>query len=356
MPRIDNGHEETEEVLKRIEKRISKEYKQAEEEIQRKLEEHMRKFKKKDALKRKALENGLITEEEYKQWRIGQLAMGQRWEDMKQTIAEDYSNRNQIARSIAFDSMPEVYAINHNYGTYLVEMGAHLDTSYTLYSRDAVEYLFSGGNFYPGPGRRVTARINQGLDVAWNKRQVQSVMMQGILQGESIGGIATRLAETVGESNRKSAIRNARTMATCVQNAGRIESFKRAEAMGIDLEQEWLATLDGRTRHEHRQADGQRVPVGKPFYIDGYALSEPGDPAAPGYLIYNCRCTVIAAVKGYTSDASDLSLRNTNHMGDMSYEEWKEGHGVSQSITHQDEVAETMRRVYGAEYNMYSRL
>ena len=127
--------------------------------------------------------------------------------------------------------------------------------------------------------------------------------------------------------------------------------------MGINLEQEWLATLDNRTRHAHRVVDGQRVKVGEPFQVDGYDIESPGDPSAPGYLVYNCRCTLIAAVKGHTTEASDLSLRHDKNLGDMTYNEWKASReSVSQSITHQDEVAAIMKSIYNAEYKHYASL
>ena len=357
MAKKDIAHDDTDKILKALEERVAREYKQAEEEVEEKLNDYLARFKKKDALKRKALAHGLITQQEYNQWRIGQIMMGQRWEEMRATLAADYSNANQIARSIAYGYMPDVYAINANYATYLVERGAMIDTSYTLYSRETVEHLFKNEVFYPKPGKKLTARINMGLDQEWNKQQVQSVMIQGILQGESIGQISTRLATTVGDKNRKATIRNVRTMTTAVESAGRVASYERAEAMGINLEQEWLATLDNRTRHAHRELDGQRVPVGKPFQVDGWDIEYPGDPSAPAYLVYNCRCTLIAAVKGYAKDASDLSIRNDKKLGNMTYDEWKASkESVSQSITHQDEVEQIMKKIYNAEYKQYAGL
>lgn len=78
--------------------------------------------------------------------------------------------------------------------------------------------------------------------------------------------------------------------------------------------------------HAHRRLDGQRVPVGQPFQIDGYEIEYPGDPKAPGYLIYNCRCTTVAALKGDT-EMGTRSARNpeTGEWGTvphMSYQEW----------------------------------
>lgn len=352
----DKGHEETEEVLKRLEKEISKEYAKAEKEIAEKLDDYLRRFKIKDEIKRKAVENGIITEEEYQKWRVGQIAIGERWAEMRDSIAQDLTNAAQISKSIAMGYMPEVYAINHNYGTYQVEQASLVDTSYTLYDRHSAQRLFDSRNtLYHKAGKKVTQAINEGKQMAWDKKQVQSVMLQGLLQGESIGKLATRLSNTVGESDRKASIRNARTMATGVQNSGRVDSYKRAEDMGIDLMQEWLATLDGRTRHEHRVLDGQRVPVGEKFEVDGLKIEYPGDPTAEARLIYNCRCTLVPVLKGFEVDSKDLSLRNTNHMEEETYEEWKANHpSYSDPITKQDEIEETMKRAYGAEYRNYA--
>lgn len=349
----DEGHDETEKILKEIEKRISAEYAQAEKEIAEKLDDYLRKFEVKDKLKQKALANGLITEEEYKQWRIGQVMMGQRWAEMRDSIAQDFTNADQIARSIAFDHMPEVYAINHDYGTFQVEKGSLMDTSYTLYDRHAFEQLVKNEDtFIPAPGRKVSRDIKEGKALAWNKKQVQSVMMQGLIQGESIPKLATRLADTVGESDRKAAIRNARTMTTGVQNAGRMASYDRANKMGIETRKQWLATLDTRTRHWHASLDGAVVDNDEPFVNEFGEIMYPGDPAAAPSNIFNCRCTLIASIKGFERDLSDMNLRRDEKLGDMSYEEWREGHykQTSDPITKQDSIAHTMKQSYVNDY------
>lgn len=348
----DEGHEETEKVLADIEKEISKEYAQAEKEISEKLDDYLRRFEVKDKIKYNAWQDGKITEAEYKQWRLGQVAVGERWQEMKDSLAQDFTNTAEIGKSITDGHMPEVYAINHNYGTYQVEQTAHVDTSYTLYDRQSVEHLFKGeGKLYHDYGIKTGIAIAEGKHQAWDRNQIQSVMTQALLQGESIGKIATRLSKTVGDSDRKACIRNARTMTTGVQNAGRVDSYKRAESMGIELEQEWLATLDSRTRHEHRMLDGQRVKVGEKFKVDGYELAFPADPEGEAFLVYNCRCTLVPALKGFNVDSSDTSLRHTDYMNEQTYDEWKESHYIiSDPITKQDDIAETMQRAYGREY------
>lgn len=45
-------------------------------------------------------------------------------------------------------------------------------------------------------------------------------------------------------------------------------------------------------------------------------------PQAPGYLVYNCRCTVIGAIKDLEGDDSD---DHRKHMIWTTYEDWKAG-------------------------------
>ena len=95
--------------------------------------------------------------------------------------------------------------------------------------------------------------------------------------------------------NKSSAVRTARTAVTGAQNAGRMDSYVAAEKMGIKVRKEWLATLDGRTRHSHAMLDGKVVDKDKKFE-NGCMF--PGDPNGPASEVYNCRCALIAAVDG----------------------------------------------------------
>lgn len=348
--KTDPAHDETEKLLAEMERRIQKEYAQAEKEIQAKLDDYLERFNLKDQKWQEWVKNGTKTKEQYNQWRIGQMAVGKRWDSLKQTVSEDLYHADQIAKSIVKGYMPEVYATNFNYGTYEVEKGAKLDTSFTLYDRQSVERLMRDDpSMLPAPGKKVSKDIAEGRAVKWNKQQLQSVMIQGILQGESIPKLAERLAKEVGDSDMKAAIRNARTMTTGAQNAGRIDSYKRADDMGIKMEQMWRATLDDRTRHEHRQLDGQKVKVGDPFTVDGIEIMFPGDPTAEPFMIYNCRCTVRAVVAGLTPQAE--KLRSDSAIGGKTYDEWKaEKQSESRSILDQKEKGQAIAESYRNEY------
>ena len=323
----DQGHDETELILKETEEDVARVYRQAAEETQKKLDDYLRKFQTKDEIKRRQLKAGEITKAEYDYWKTGQIMIGKRWEEMRDTLATDLHSANNLARSIVEGYMPDVYAVNHNYATFQIEKGSLLDTSYTLYDRDTVERIIRDQpDLLPPPGPRKKASIAAGKDIAWQKGQIQSVTLQSILQGESIPNMAKRIATTMGETNMNSAIRYARTATTGAENAGRVDAYERAELMGIELEQEWLATLDGRTRHSHRQMDGQHVKVGEKF---SNGCKYPGDPDGPGEEIWNCRCTLVPRVKGV--DQSDAP-RNSK-LGSMSYEEWQHEHDEKYEVS-----------------------
>lgn len=318
----DPAHVATDAEIAKIEKLITKEYKKAHKEVSKKLDDYLARFAAKDEKWQEWVANGTKTKKEYTQWRKGQILVGKRWQEMRDALAQDYTNAAKITMSITKGFAPEVYAINHNYATFQVEKGALVDTSYSLYSRESVEYMYKGKpKLYHTYGKAVAKQIKEGKQYAWDRRRITSVLTQAILQGESIPAITKRLEQvTVGD--HKAAIRNARTMMTGVQNAGRIDAFERAKSKGIPVRKQWLATLDSRTRHWHRELDGVIVDNDEPFENEFGKIMFPGDPEAHPANLYNCRCTLLASIKGFEIDTTNTDLRHDEHLGGLTYEEW----------------------------------
>jgi uncharacterized protein with gpF-like domain len=119
----------------------------------------------------------------------------------------------------------------------------------------------------------------------------------------------------------RAAVRNARTAVTCAQNKARFDSYERAEELGIKMKKVWLATLDDRTRESHVDLDGEEVEINEKF---SNGLMFPADPEGEPSMIYNCRCRMITQIDKYRTDWSDLKNRNSDKLGGMSYDEWKE--------------------------------
>lgn len=314
--RLDDGFKESEKLLNQLEKQIQQEYAQAYKEMAEKTTAYFEKFNRQDEKQRELYESGKITKEQYREWRKRKMLTGKQYTEMRDTLAKDLTRVDEISMKYARDKAIETYALNANYGTYLIEHDTKLDTSFTLYNHDAVERLIKRNpNILP-------TKIDKVLDYKWNRQHIQSAITQGILQGESIPKIAKRM-QRVTNMDRSAAIRNARTAMTNAQNGGRLEAMERAKEKGIEIKKAWMATLDDRTRDSHALLDGEQVELDEAF---SNGLMFPGDAEGEPAEIYNCRCRMIHVYPKYSPDFSDLSLRNTDNLGNMTYEEWKESH------------------------------
>ena len=317
---MNAGQLETETELKRLETELEKTYKQARDEIQKKLDDYLKKFKVQEKEWRKKFDSGEITEERFKKWYQGKVMNAKRWAAMRDTLAEDLTNVNVMANDLVRDSMLHTFAINHNYGTFEIENGLNISTSYTLYDRDTVANLIKND-----PDILKRPSLDKNLDKRWNKKLFQSQITQGILQGESIDNLAKRVALGTTKQDKNAAIRNARTSTTCAQNAGRTRSYQRAVNMGIELYQVWLAALDSRTRSSHRHMDGEKVKVVKGKQVKfSNGLRYPGDPDGRAEEVWNCRCTLVTSFDE-NEDFADIKDR-ANKLDKQSYDEWKNEH------------------------------
>ncbi len=309
---LDWGHKETDQILKQLEGRLKKEYKSALKTMDERLSKHLSQFQDADKNMIAKWKAGEMTEKQYLKWRTSQMMTGQRWQDTRDVLAKDLTNANVIATQMINNTMPDVYALNMNYGTYEIESATRLNTSFSLYDHRTVERLMSDN-----PDMIPKARMDIPKDMQWNRKKITSAVTQGILTGDSIPKIADRLQQ-VTDMSARAAIRNARTYTTAAENRGRVDSYERAQEMGIDLEQEWIATIDTRTRASHVALDGVRIKVGGEF---PNGCRYPGDPQGDPDEIYNCRCTLVAALAGYQEEAERFSRLPAG----MSYEDWKNG-------------------------------
>ena len=290
----DRAHELTDLKLEEMEKRLSAIYSRAEKEIQNTADEYFSKFAKQDEAKRKLLEQGKITEDEYEKWRKGKVMYGKRFTEMKEQCAKQLLNVNQTALAYVNGELPEVYALNYNALAGSVDgVGGY---SFTLVDADTVRNLaVTETSLLP------YKEIDPAKDIPWNMKKINAETLQGVLQGESMDKIAKRL-RNVQEMNKTQAIRSARTIVTGAENKGRQDSYARAEADGIILQKEWLSSdQPGRTRDWHMPSAFTSLIVDqdKPFENSLGKIMFPGDPSAHGANVWNCRCSMSAVVKGF---------------------------------------------------------
>lgn len=326
MATHDLGHTLTDKKLRDMERRIARLYAQAGRELQETIDAYFEQFAKRDEEMR-ALIGEIVngkewTEADYKQWRLAQIGRGERYQALRERIAQRMTNANAVAISYINDETPGIYSLNRNYAAYTIEQVAG-NVGFDLWDEQTARRLIvEQPELMPNyPPARA---LRRGIDLAYGRRQITASVTSSILQGRSLRGIADDLQQRITTMDRTSAIRTARTAFTGAQNAGRMDSYAAAEKMGIKLKKEWLATLDGRTRHSHAALDGEKVGTDEKF---SNGCRFPGDPQGRPGEVYNCRCTLIAAVDGVDTSSAQRRVRNadtgqTEVISNMTYAEW----------------------------------
>lgn len=293
----DKAHAKTDRKIEQMEKRLSGIYSGSADIIEKKAADYFRQFERLDEKKRKQVEDGTLTEAEYKRWRKNKLLYAERFKTLQSQIATEMLNVNKTAIAYVNGQLPEVYAINYNsIGEKVDGVGGY---SFMMTDANTVKELATRNS------RLLPYKyIDQRKDKKWNMQNVHRSVLQSILTGESIPDMAKRL-RGVEEMNRTQSIRTARTLTTAAENKGRQDGMEQAVADGIILGKFWIRTHDARTRKEHiaagsRYTESRSIPIDKPFYVGGQYLMHPGDSSmgASGSNIYNCRCTMGTVVKG----------------------------------------------------------
>lgn len=263
-------------------------YKQAAEELKKKLADFQAKFAAKDKEKRAILAAGEITQQEYKSWLAGQVFQGKQWEAKAKEAAETLVHANQEAAAIVNDGCMTAYAAAMNYGTYELEKATALKTGFTLYNRETVSRLLA-----KDPQLLPYWKIDQPKDYLWNYEKVKNAIIQGIIQGKPIPEITGDLTDKLQTLNTNRMRLFARTGMTGAHNAGRMDALHRAADKGIKVQKKWLTMIDGRQRDAHEDLDGQIREIDEPFDSELGEIMYPGDPSADPANVYNCRCTLV---------------------------------------------------------------
>ena len=320
----DLGAKWTDEKIAELEERIEKLYSEAYDEVYEKYMAFCRKFERDDKKYSQELQDGKITAATYRDWLRGQVFQRDRWKKQLADLAQTLTRVNQISMDIINEAAPGVFAMNANWAEFEIEQAGNADMGFGLYDEDTVKRLLQDE-----PNLLPPSRVKIPEDEAWNMKAITRQINLGIVMGEGLEAIAKRL-QRVADMTANQARTHARTAMTGAQNAGRIEGYHRAQEMGIQLEKEWMATLDNRTRHAHAALDGKHVPVDEPFDSELGPIMYPGDPDARPENVYNCRCTLVSRLLEYP-DENAKRRPNLQEYGDalvqkpikdMTYAEW----------------------------------
>lgn len=290
----------TDEELDKLERRLKKVYSQAWDDLSETTNKYFEDFDRRWAVEyQKFLDgkayktNGKPDRKKFDAWVRTQIGRGERWAALRDHMGQAIGKTNVKAADMINGVLDGVYALNANYEAFRLE-GYNDALDFTLYDRDTVRRLAEGKNAVEFR----TKTVNPVRDYAWNKTQIENQLMTGILTGKSPRQIAGSFMQVMGR-NQAAAIRNARTSVTSAQNAGRMDTYRRAKERGTDLQIEWISTWDSRTRTSHAKQDGERIDLDGTF---SNGCRYPADPKGAPEEVYNCRCTTRAILPGINDE------------------------------------------------------
>lgn len=158
-------------------------------------------------------------------------------------------------------------------------------------------------------------------DELWNNARI--ALAEGLAAGESMPKLAARVRDAAEVTQPRARV-IARTEAHGArQSVAHATTMRVAGESGTPeaIRRRWQATMDSRTRIDHRLADGQTVALDEPFRVGTASLAYPGDPNGPAETVINCRCvslTIIdvAALRGsFAPSATTLTAAADNTEG-----------------------------------------
>ena len=331
----DYGQRVTDQAVGKSLRKIKRVYAQAEKELKKKLALFRKRFALKQIQMSRDLAAGKISKADYDYWLKGQVFIGERWQKKVDQAVNIFQWANKKAHKII--QKFGIWVFSENYNRFSYETEIQTGISFDIYNEDAVEKLIK-----EDPTMLPEWKIDEQKDYIWNRQKVENSITQGIIQGESVDQIADRLARDLKSTNMNKMRMFARTAMTGAQNAGRQKQMEDAEARGLKIKKQWIATLDDRTRDTHQHLDGQTVPVKSSFHVatknGAETIRYPGDPSAAPALVYNCRCTMrsVFDVLGDRTGSrraykfNDKGYRESYIVQNMTYLEWKkwkEEHG-----------------------------
>ena len=138
------------------------------------------------------------------------------------------------------------------------------------------------------------------------RARIVSEVAKGQQDGLGVDAIAKAINKRVPSISRA---RGALISRTETHNAANYAMHETAKSTGLELEKEWVATEDARTRrfaddaeYNHLAMHGQKRAMDEPFsmpWIGGpdLLIMYPGEAGKPGAATIACRCSVVHSVK-----------------------------------------------------------
>ena len=317
---MDTGQEYTERQVEILAVRLHEAYNEAAVDLQKKTEKWIERHEARVRKYRRQVEEGIITQEDFNAWMQGQLFQRKAWKTRQLQMIQSMIHADEIAVGMINDGMPPIFAEGANFMGYQLENGAGMDYGFGLYDAPTVRRLLMDD-----PDLLPRRQVDQAKDYAWYNGIMNHVVLQGILQGESLHDMVLRLIEKTGDTAYKAMFRNVRTAYNGAQNAGRVEGMRHAQRLGLHIRKRWIAQMLPNTRDAHAELNGRTAEIDEAFDSLLGPIRFPGDPNAEPANVYNCHCTLGYDFPDhpYENGVPWLDQETGEMVQSMTYEQWK---------------------------------
>ena len=130
---------------------------------------------------------------------------------------------------------------------------------------------------------------------ATSNKAVAETLQAGFQQGATLPEIQANLVNQFAFSPGRAMI-IARTEATRVSNQGAADAYRKADALGVKVQKQWLSSRDALVRDSHIELDASDpIPPGAQFASGGGSADVPGGFGI-GAEDINCRCTIVGVI------------------------------------------------------------
>lgn len=260
---------------------------------------------------------------------------GKKWNKEKQALADILYEADTEATEYANERSKEIYVQSRNYTRYDTEM------HYKRKIFDDVLTVIAIQNALP-KDRKVKKRA----DDMWNRRRIQNAVTRETKhvitrqRVKTTKEVVKRVARSISHGNFSLTKQSLDRYLWGISDEGQWEQMlETRDRLGINIQKQWEATLDGHTRDTHRVLDQQIQDLEVPYEVEGrpskkkptqtYLIMFPRDPSAAPEMICNCRCRQ----KYFYPDFADLSENHTRADNTtkpreaipyMDYEDWED--------------------------------
>lgn len=313
----------TEERIRQTQKSAKARFKAAERQMGAQITKYLSGHEKTVQRLEKQVETGDMTEAEYKKQVKRQVFSGKQWKKERLQMAETLYRTNEACAEDLNDQMDDVYMRSYNEASYETEKHYGRDVGTVLMTAALLAKLKKAGKA-DIPYRTV----NKSKDIPWNMKRIQREVEYAVERGKDLYSIGKTSVKIISRKGFKGFETVADYVLRSVDAMGDYDALVELERLGIDIEKQWLATLDQHTRDTHRTLDHQIQPLHDDFVVGGYTIMYPRQPSAPPEMIINCRCTMKKIFPKYQHTENAKRRENIKDpvrkiIPSMSYREWE---------------------------------